>query len=72
MNDVMGTITLQHAGVANLGLPAGTAAFRADPSILRRTEVGDLLNFSLSKEAGVYVITSVHNPALGDGTITRN
>jgi Cu/Ag efflux protein CusF len=69
MNDSTGTITIQHAGVPALGLQPGVTGFRASAPILKRTEVGDRLDFQLSRQDGIYVITSVRNPVLGDGTI---
>jgi hypothetical protein len=69
MNDSMGTITIQQTGIPEIDLQPGTTGFRASPGILKRTEVGDQLNFRLSKEGEVYVITAVHNPTLGDGII---
>ncbi|MDB5458791.1 MAG: putative copper efflux system periplasmic protein CusF [Caulobacteraceae bacterium] len=66
MNDTMGTITIQHSGIPQLDIPAGTTGFRASSPVIKRTEVGDQLNFRLSKEGDLYVITSVRNPVLGD------
>jgi Cu/Ag efflux protein CusF len=65
MNDTMGTITLQHSAIPQLDIAAGTTGFRAASPVMKRTEVGDELNFSLSKEGDLYVITSVRNPTLG-------
>lgn len=57
MNDTLGSIAVQHLGVPELNLPAGATSFRADPSVFRRTEVGDRISFDLTREAGVYTIT---------------
>jgi len=65
MNDAMGTITIQHAGVPQLGLPPGATAFPAAATIFKRTEVGDQLSFRLSRLDGVYVITGADSG--GDG-----
>jgi Cu/Ag efflux protein CusF len=58
MNDTTGTITVQHRGVPELNLPAGTTSFRADPGVSRRTLVGDRISFDLAQEGGVYTITA--------------
>jgi Cu/Ag efflux protein CusF len=58
MNDTLGSIAVQHLGVPELNLPAGTTSFRADPSVFKRTEVGDRITFDLTREAGVYAITA--------------
>jgi Cu/Ag efflux protein CusF len=58
MNDTLGAITVQHAGVPELNLPAGTTSFRADPAVFKRTYVGDRISFDLAQEAGVYTITA--------------
>jgi Cu/Ag efflux protein CusF len=58
MNDTLGAIAVQHAGVPELNLPAGTTSFRADPAVFKRTEVGDRISFDLTREAGVYTITA--------------
>lgn len=65
MNDTMGTISIQHSGIPLLGLPAGTTAFRAAAPIFKRTEVGDQLDFGLSQQDGVYIITSADNAVTG-------
>ena len=57
MNDTLGAIAVQHPGVPELNLPAGTTSFRADPEVFKRTEVGDRISFDLTPEAGVYTIT---------------
>ena len=57
MNDTLGAIAVQHPGVPELNLPAGTSSFRADPGVFKRTEVGDRISFDLTPEAGVYTIT---------------
>ena len=58
MNDTLGAIAVQHAGVPELNLPAGTTSFRADPAVFKRTFVGDRISFDLTREAGVYTITA--------------
>jgi Cu/Ag efflux protein CusF len=58
MNDTTGTISVQHTGVPELNLPAGTTSFRADPAVSKRTAVGDRITFDLTPEAGVYTITA--------------
>jgi Cu/Ag efflux protein CusF len=65
MNDTMGTISIQHSGVPQLNMAPGTTAFRAAAPIFKRTEVGDQLDFSLSQQDGVYVITSADNAVTG-------
>jgi Cu/Ag efflux protein CusF len=57
MNDTLGAIAVQHPGVPELNIPAGTTSFRADPAVFKRIEVGDRISFDLSREAGVYTIT---------------
>ena len=58
MNDTTGTIAVQHRGVPELNLPAGTTNFRADPAVSKRTAVGDRISFDLAREGGVYTITA--------------
>ena len=58
MNDTLGSIAVQHLGVPELNLPAGTTSFRADPAVFKRTEVGDRITFDLTRQAGVYAITA--------------
>jgi Cu/Ag efflux protein CusF len=58
MNDTLGSIAIQHLGVPELNLPAGTTSFRADPAVFKRTEVGDRITFDLTRQAGVYAITA--------------
>ena len=58
MNDSNETITVQHPGLPELNLAAGTTSFRADDAIFKRTEVGDQISFDLTPEAGVYTITA--------------
>jgi hypothetical protein len=69
MNDTMGTISIQHSGIPLLGLAPGTTAFRAAAPIFKRTEVGDDLDFGLSQQDGVYVITSAENEVTGSHTV---
>ena len=57
MNDATGAVAVQHAGVPELNLPAGTTAFRASAEVLRRTQVGDHISFDLTPEDGIYTIT---------------
>jgi Cu/Ag efflux protein CusF len=71
MNDAMGAISIQHSGIPLLNMPAGTTAFRAAPPIFKRTEVGDQLNFRLTQQDGVYVITSVENEITGASAAPR-
>jgi Cu/Ag efflux protein CusF len=68
MNDTMGTISIQHSGIPRLNMPPGTTAFRAAAPIFKRTEVGDQLNFVLSQQDGVYIITSADNDVTGRHT----
>ena len=65
MNDTLGAISIQHSGVPSLGMPAGTTAFRAAPQVFKRTEVGDQIDFSLTRQGGIYVITSADNSVTG-------
>lgn len=58
MNDTLSAITVQHAPVPELNLPAGTTSFRADPAVFKRTYIGDRISFDLAREAGVYTITA--------------
>jgi Cu/Ag efflux protein CusF len=58
MNDTLGSIAVQHLGVPELNLPAGTTSFRADPEVFKRTEVGDRITFDLTRQSGVYAITA--------------
>lgn len=62
-NDATGTIAVQHAGVPELNLAAGTTSFRADAAVLKRTEVGDRISFDLTPEGGVYTITGTQGAA---------
>jgi Cu/Ag efflux protein CusF len=56
-NDTTGTIAVQHAGVPELNIAAGTTSFRANGAVLRRTEEGDRITFDLTPVGGVYTIT---------------
>jgi Cu/Ag efflux protein CusF len=58
MNETTGAMAIQHFGVRDLNLPAGATTFRADPAVLRRTQVGDRISFDLTPVGGVYTITS--------------
>ena len=68
MNDGLNAITVQHTGIPALNLAPGTTSFRAAEPIFKRTEVGDQLNFRLTKQDGVYVITSMQNSVTGTQT----
>jgi Cu/Ag efflux protein CusF len=59
MNETTGAMAIQHSGVPELGISAGATSFRADPAVLKRTEVGDRINFDLTPEGGVYTVTGV-------------
>ena len=50
---------------------AATTTIPASTAVFKRTEVGDQLDFSLSKQDGVYVITGVQNDVLGGESIPQ-
>ncbi len=53
-------ITLAHAEIKNLDLPAMTMAFRVkDPAALEPLQVGDRVKFSAEKLGGQFTITSI-------------
>lgn len=58
MNDTLQAIAVQHPGVPELNLAAGTTSFRAAPQVFKRTYVGDRISFDLTPEGGVYTITA--------------
>ena len=53
-------ITLKHAGVKNLDMPAMTMAFRVnDPKVLDGFTVGDKVRFNADKLNGNYTLTTI-------------
>ncbi len=71
MNDAMSVISIQHKGVPQLNLPAGTTAFPAAATVFKHTEVGDLLSFKLSRVGEIYQITSTEPATADDATVPR-
>jgi len=57
MNENTGTMVVQHSGVQALDIAPGATSFRADAAVLGRTQVGDRINFDLTREGGAYTIT---------------
>lgn len=55
-----GTITLQHAEVKSVGMPAMTMAYKAkDAALLNNVTAGDKVGFSLEKHDNKYVIEAI-------------
>ena len=57
-----GTITVQHAPIAQLGWPAMRMAFKAPSQVIQATKVGERVAFDLKPASGGYEITSVRQP----------
>jgi Cu/Ag efflux protein CusF len=53
-------ITLKHAAIANIGMPAMTMVFKvADPSLLTGLTVNDEVLFSVEKQGSALVVTQI-------------
>jgi Cu/Ag efflux protein CusF len=65
-NDTTGTITIQHSGVARLGLMPGATPFRAPADIIKKTDVGDQVIFTVAKDGDGYAVTELQIPAFKD------
>lgn len=56
-----GTVTLNHAEVKSVGMPAMTMAYKAkDPALLNKLAVGDKVDFSLEEQKDKkYVVDAI-------------
>jgi Cu(I)/Ag(I) efflux system periplasmic protein CusF len=55
-----GKVTLKHAEIKNLDMPAMTMVFRAQPAtLLNGLAPGDVVDFTADKVDGQYVVTAV-------------
>ena len=55
-----GKLTLKHAEIKNLDMPAMTMVFRArNPSLLDGLKAGDRVDFDADKIDGQYVVTAI-------------
>lgn len=53
-------ITLKHAAIANIGMPAMTMVFKvADPKLLIGLDVNDEVHFSVEKQGSTLVVTAI-------------
>ena len=53
-------ITLKHAAIANIGMPAMTMVFKvADPSLLTGLTVNDEVLFSVEKQGSALIVTQI-------------
>lgn len=53
-------ITLKHAAIANIGMPAMTMVFKvADPKLLVGLQVNDQVHFSVEKQGSTLVVTAI-------------
>lgn len=53
-------ITLKHAEITNLGMPAMTMVFRvADVAMLEGVKTGDKVKFSADRVDGAFVVTAI-------------
>lgn len=53
-------ITLKHAAIANIGMPAMTMVFKvADPKLLNGLNVNDEVHFSAEKQGSSLVVTAI-------------
>ena len=55
-----GKMTIKHAPLANLDMPAMTMVFRVkDPAMLEKVKVGDKINFAADKVNGAITVTQL-------------
>ena len=55
-----GKITLKHAEIKNLDMPAMQMSFRVtDPNWLKNLQVGDKVKFSADKVGGQFTVTAI-------------
>ena len=55
-----GKLTIKHAEIKNLDMPAMTMVFRARPvTLLDGLQPGDLIDFTADKQDGQYVVTAI-------------
>ena len=55
-----GKLTIRHAEIRNLEMPAMTMVFTAkDPAMLDRLKEGDKIKFTADKVNGIYTVTNV-------------
>ena len=53
-------ITLKHAAIANLDMPAMTMVFQvADDAVLDRFKAGDKVRFAADRTAGAFTVTKI-------------
>lgn len=53
-------ITLKHAAISNIGMPAMTMVFKvADPKLLISLQVNDEVKFSVEKQGSSFVVTAI-------------
>jgi Cu(I)/Ag(I) efflux system periplasmic protein CusF len=55
-----GKITLKHAEIKNLDMPAMSMAYAVkDPALLQKVKPGDKVNFTLDKIDGAFTVVSI-------------
>lgn len=54
-----GKITIKHGAISDLGLPAITLVYHADPALLKGIKPGDKITFTAKREAEKYVVTEI-------------
>ena len=60
VDKVAGTITLQHAEVKAVRMPAMTMAYKAkDPALLDKVSAGDKVGFSLAQQKDGYLVDAI-------------
>lgn len=53
-------ITIRHAEIRNLEMPAMTMVFRvADPALLEHVKAGDKIRFAAEKPGGTFTVTQI-------------
>ena len=57
-----GKVTLNHEAIPDVGWPAMTMEFKADPTLLKGVKVGDKVNFDVKVENGESSVTAISTP----------
>lgn len=60
VNKETGKLTIKHAPLANLDMPAMTMVFRVkDPAMLEKVKAGDKINFAAERANGAITVTQL-------------
>lgn len=54
-----GKITIKHAEISDLELPAMTLVYKIDPALLADIKPGDKVKFTAKRDGGDYVVTKI-------------